>query len=74
MFEKRITIFAEEKFHRDSIDLRTGEIVTKVSDKEISTKVIKTRDTSSIPYGMGVWLTGIATRPVVMDFMKQIRQ
>nr|GEX27625.1 external alternative NAD(P)H-ubiquinone oxidoreductase B2, mitochondrial-like [Tanacetum cinerariifolium] len=70
MFDKRITIFAEEKFHRDGIDLRTWEIVTKVSDKEISTKVIKTGDTSSIPYGMGVWSMGIATRPVVMDFMK----
>ena len=73
-FDKRITIFAEEKFHRDGIDLRTGEMVTKVTDKEISTKVIKTGETSTIPYGMAVWSTGIATRPVVMDFMKQIGQ
>ncbi|KAD6795881.1 hypothetical protein E3N88_06777 [Mikania micrantha] len=42
MFDKRITTFAEEKFHRDGIDLRTGAMVVKVSDKEISTKVIKT--------------------------------
>ncbi|GKB36096.1 external alternative NAD(P)H-ubiquinone oxidoreductase B2, mitochondrial-like protein, partial [Tanacetum coccineum] len=74
MFDKRITTFAEEKFHRDGIDLRTGEMVTKVTDKEISTKVIKTGETSTIPYGMAVWSTGIATRPVVMDFMKQIGQ
>nr|GEW55067.1 external alternative NAD(P)H-ubiquinone oxidoreductase B2, mitochondrial-like [Tanacetum cinerariifolium] len=74
MFDKRITIFAEEKFHRDGIDLRTGEMVTKVTDKEISTKIIKTGETSTIPYGMAVWSTGIATRPVVMDFMKQIGQ
>ncbi|KAI3818764.1 hypothetical protein L1987_12581 [Smallanthus sonchifolius] len=33
MFDKRITTFAEEKFHRDGIDLRTGEMVVKVSDK-----------------------------------------
>ncbi|KAK1424541.1 hypothetical protein QVD17_19871 [Tagetes erecta] len=74
MFDKRITTFAEEKFHRDGIDLRTGAMVVKVSDKEISTKVIKTGEISTIPYGMAVWSTGIATRPVVMDFMKQIGQ
>ncbi|KAI3795791.1 hypothetical protein L1987_38450 [Smallanthus sonchifolius] len=74
MFDKRITTFAEAKFHREGIDLRTGAMVVKVSDKEISTKVIKTGEISTIPYGMAVWSTGIATRPVVMDFMKQIGQ
>ncbi|XP_023735006.1 external alternative NAD(P)H-ubiquinone oxidoreductase B2, mitochondrial [Lactuca sativa] len=74
MFDKRITAFAEEKFHRDGIDLRTGSMVVKVTDKEISTKEIKTGKISTIPYGMAVWSTGIATRPVVMDFMKQIGQ
>lgn len=73
-FDKRITAFAEEKFHRDGIDLKTGSMVVNVSDKEISTKEIKTGKVSTIPYGMAVWSTGIATRPVVMDFMKQIGQ
>ncbi|KVI01031.1 Calcium-binding EF-hand, partial [Cynara cardunculus var. scolymus] len=58
----------------DGIDLKTGAMVVKVSDKEISTKEIKTGEISTIPYGMAVWSTGIATRPVVMDFMKQIGQ
>lgn len=74
MFDKRITAFAEEKFHRDGIDLKTGAMVVKVSDKDISTKEIKTGQISSIPYGMVVWSTGIGTRPVIMDFMKQIGQ
>ncbi|XP_076920183.1 external alternative NAD(P)H-ubiquinone oxidoreductase B2, mitochondrial-like [Bidens hawaiensis] len=74
MFDKRITTFAEEKFHRDGIDLKTGSMVVKVSDKEISTKEIKTGVVSTIPYGMAVWSTGIATRPVVVDFMKEIGQ
>ncbi|GJZ84035.1 external alternative NAD(P)H-ubiquinone oxidoreductase B2, mitochondrial-like protein [Tanacetum coccineum] len=74
MFDKRITAFAEEKFHRDGIDLKTGSMVVNVSDKEISTKEIKTGKVSTIPYGMAVWSTGIATRPVVVDFMKQIGQ
>lgn len=72
-FDKRITTFAEEKFRRDGIDLRTGSMVVKVSDKEISTKA-KSGEISSIPYGMVVWSTGIATRPIILDFMKQIGQ
>ena len=73
-FDKRITVFAEEKFQRDGIDLKTGSMVVKVSDSEISTKEIKNGQISSIPYGMVVWSTGIGTRPVIMEFMKQIGQ
>ena len=73
-FDKRITAFAEEKFQRDGIDLKTGSMVVKVTDKEISTKERATGENRSIPYGMVVWSTGIGTRPVVMDFMKQIGQ
>ncbi|CAK9141555.1 unnamed protein product [Ilex paraguariensis] len=74
MFDKRITAFAEEKFQRDGIDLKTGSMVVKVTDKDISTKERSTGQTQSIPYGMVVWSTGIGTRPVIMDFMKQIGQ
>ncbi|KAB1221884.1 External alternative NAD(P)H-ubiquinone oxidoreductase B3, mitochondrial [Morella rubra] len=74
MFDKRITAFAEKKFKREGINLKTGSMVVKVTDKEISTKEMKTGELSSIPYGMAVWSTGIGTRPVIMDFMKQIGQ
>ncbi|KAL2547836.1 External alternative NAD(P)H-ubiquinone oxidoreductase B4 [Forsythia ovata] len=74
MFDKRITAFAEEKFARDGINLKTGSMVTKVSDKAISTKERATGETVEIPYGTVIWSTGIGTRPVVMDFMKQIGQ
>nr|CAN66469.1 hypothetical protein VITISV_016566 [Vitis vinifera] len=74
MFDKRITAFAEDKFHRDGIDVKTGSMVVKVSDKEISTKERGNGNITSIPYGMAVWSTGIGTRPVIMDFMKQIGQ
>ncbi|KAL0363311.1 UNVERIFIED_CONTAM: External alternative NAD(P)H-ubiquinone oxidoreductase B2, mitochondrial [Sesamum calycinum] len=74
-FDKRITAFAEEKFQRDGIDVKTGAMVVKVSDKEISTKELKNGGSvSTMPYGMVVWSTGIGTRPVIMDFMKQIGQ
>ncbi|KAL6990949.1 External alternative NAD(P)H-ubiquinone oxidoreductase B2, mitochondrial [Sarracenia purpurea var. burkii] len=73
MFDQRITAFAEEKFRREGMNLKTGSMVVNVSDKEIYTKD-RSGEISSIPYGMVVWSTGIATRPVIMDFMKQIGQ
>lgn len=48
--------------------------MVKVSDREITTKEQSTGKTVLIPYGMVVWSTGIGTRPVVTDFMKQIGQ
>lgn len=74
MFDKRITAFAEDKFQRDGIHVRTGSMVVKVSDKEIYTKERATGNVVDIPYGMVVWSTGIGTRPEVVDFMKQIGQ
>ncbi|GAA0165737.1 oxidoreductase [Lithospermum erythrorhizon] len=74
MFDKRITAFAEEKFQRNGIQLKTGSMVVGVSDKELSTKQAKSGEKDAMPYGMVVWSTGIGTRPVIMDFMKQIGQ
>ncbi|KAM7262615.1 hypothetical protein ACFE04_000298 [Oxalis oulophora] len=75
MFDKRITTSAEEKFQRDGIDVKLGSMVVKVGDNEISTKVRGNGgEITSFPYGMVVWSTGIGTRPVIMDFMKQIGQ
>lgn len=73
-FHKRITDFAEEKFQRDGIDVKTGSMVVKVSDKAISLKERSSGETKNLPFGMVVWSTGIGTRPVIMDFMKQIGQ
>ncbi|KAI4296616.1 hypothetical protein L6164_036562 [Bauhinia variegata] len=75
MFDKRITAFAEDKFSRDGIDVKTGSMVVKVSEKEISTKELKNGgEITTIPYGMAVWSTGIGTRPFIKDFMQQIGQ
>ncbi|PWA73161.1 NAD(P)H dehydrogenase B4 [Artemisia annua] len=74
IFDKRITDFAEKKFQRDGIQVKTGSMVTKVTDKEISLKERSTGETKNLPYGMVVWSTGIGTRPVIMEFMKQIGQ
>ncbi|GJN17474.1 hypothetical protein PR202_gb04541 [Eleusine coracana subsp. coracana] len=73
MFDKRITKFAEEKFKREGIDLKTNFKVVKVSDKDIT---MTNSDTGEVyvPYSMAVWSTGIGTRPIIMDFMKDVGQ
>ncbi|KAJ0261070.1 FAD/NAD(P)-binding domain-containing protein [Hirschfeldia incana] len=73
-FDKRITAFAEEKFQRDGIDLKTENMVVGVTADEISTKEVKTGEIVSEPYGMVVWSTGVGIRPVIKDFMNRIGQ
>lgn len=71
-FDKRITEFAEDKFKRDNIDVKTNLKVVKVTDKEIM--MTSKEGEISEPYGMVVWSTGIASRPIILDFMKEIGQ
>ncbi|CAL9065704.1 unnamed protein product [Musa banksii] len=73
MFDKRIGKFAEEKFRRDGIELRTGYRVVKVSDN-IITMEDKLHVETSVSYGMAVWSAGVGARPIILDFMKQIGQ
>ncbi|KAG0469854.1 hypothetical protein HPP92_016554 [Vanilla planifolia] len=73
MFDKRVFTFAEDKFKRDGIDLKTGYRVVKVSENDI-TMVSKATGEKSVTYGMAVWSTGIGTRPVILKFMMQIGQ
>jgi NADH:ubiquinone reductase (non-electrogenic) len=73
MFDKRITEFAEDKFGRDGIDVKTGYKVVKVAKDAITMQNPATGDIA-VPYGMAVWSTGIGTRPFISEFMKQIGQ
>lgn len=73
-YDSRISTFAETKFARDGIDVHTGCRVLSVSDKEVNMKIKSTGENVSMPHGMVVWSTGVATRPVVKDFMDQIGQ
>ncbi|XP_020964460.1 external alternative NAD(P)H-ubiquinone oxidoreductase B1, mitochondrial isoform X1 [Arachis ipaensis] len=73
-FDERISLFAEEKFGRDGIKVQTGRRVISVDDKNITMKAKSTGEIYSVPHGLVIWSTGIATRPVVRDFMEQIGQ
>ncbi|XP_044495922.1 external alternative NAD(P)H-ubiquinone oxidoreductase B2, mitochondrial-like [Mangifera indica] len=74
MFDKRITAFAEDKFQRDGIDVKLGSMVVKVTDKEISAKERGKGETTSMPFGMIVWSTGIGPHPMIKEFMKTVGQ
>lgn len=74
MFDQRISEFAEQKFQRDGIEVKTGCRVVEVTDKSIVMKEKGSNGTLSMSYGMIVWSTGIGTLPVVSHFMEQIGQ
>lgn len=73
-FDERISEFAEQKFRRDGIEIKTGCRVLEVGKKSIVMKEKSSGKKVEVPYGMAVWSTGIGTRPVIADFMNQIGQ
>eukprot|EP00850_Spirogloea_muscicola_P010582 SM000062S19968 [mRNA] locus=s62:663323:667864:- [translate_table: standard] len=74
MFDKKITEFAEKKFNRDKVDVKTNARVIAVTDKDITIKSKDGGKVYSMDYGLIVWSTGIGTRPVVAHFMEKIGQ
>eukprot|EP00250_Pteridium_aquilinum_P011955 c20413_g1_i1 orf=301-2175(-) len=74
MFDERISEFAEQKFQRDGIEVKTGCRVLEVQKKALVVKQKSSGKKVEVPYGMVVWSTGIGTRPVISAFMNQIGQ
>ncbi|KAG0597553.1 hypothetical protein M758_12G003700 [Ceratodon purpureus] len=73
-YDERISKYAEQKFTREGIHVKTGCRVLGVQDGAIDFKIKSSGQLVNLPYGMIVWSTGIGTRPVVSDFMNQIGQ
>ena len=75
MFSKQLIDYTESTFKEESITIRTKTMVKKVTDKYIEAEYTKpdgTKQTEIMPYGLLVWATGNALRPVVKDLMSQI--
>lgn len=75
MFSKQLIDYTEQTFKEESIDIRTKTMVKNVTDKYIeaeSTGPDGKKIMEKIPYGLLVWATGNAVRPVVKDLMSQI--
>ncbi|KAL1988972.1 hypothetical protein VTN96DRAFT_6961 [Rasamsonia emersonii] len=75
MFSKQLIDYTESTLKEEKITLRTKTMVKNVTDKYIEAEVTKpdgSKEIEKIPYGLLVWATGNAVRPVVRDLMNQI--
>ncbi|MCJ1370733.1 NADH:ubiquinone oxidoreductase [Loxospora ochrophaea] len=75
MFSKQLIDYTESTFKEEKITIRTKTMVKKVTDKTIEAEYTRpdgSKELEVLPYGLLVWATGNAVRPVVKDLMSQI--
>ncbi|KAK9446727.1 uncharacterized protein V1518DRAFT_423374 [Limtongia smithiae] len=75
MFSKELINYTERTFKDEKIDIHTKTMVKKVTEKSIFAEVSRadgTKEMVEMPYGLLVWATGNAPRPVVRDFMSKV--
>ncbi|TAQ86864.1 hypothetical protein B7494_g4830 [Chlorociboria aeruginascens] len=75
MFSKQLIEYTESTFKEEKITIKTKTAVKRVTDTTVeaeSTGPDGKKTTEVIPYGLLVWATGNAVRPVVKDLMSKI--
>lgn len=75
MFSKQLIEYTEQTFKEEKITIKTKTAVKKVTDKTVEAEFTGPdgkKTTEIMPYGLLVWATGNAVRPVVKDLMSQI--
>lgn len=75
MFSKQLIDYTESSFKEEHIEIRTKTMVKNVTDKAIEAQITMpdgSKKIENIPYGLLVWATGNAVRPIVKDLMAQI--
>ena len=75
MFSKQLIDYTESTFKEEHITIRTKTMVKNVTDKFIEAEVTLPngkKELETLPYGLLVWATGNAVRPLVKDLMGQI--
>lgn len=75
MFSKQLIEYTESTFKEEKITIKTKTAVKKVTDKTVeaeSTGPDGKKVTEVMPYGLLVWATGNAVRPVIKDLMSKI--
>jgi len=75
MFSKQLIDYTTSTFGEERITIHTKTTVKKVTDKTIEAEVTLpdgSKKLEVMPYGLLVWATGNAVRPVVKDLMGQI--
>lgn len=75
MFSKQLIDYTEQTFKEETIEIRTKTMVKNVTDQYIEAEFTSPEGQKvleKIPYGLLVWATGNALRPVVKDLMSQL--
>src|ERR1700743_1770794 len=75
MFSKNLIEYTEKTFKEETITIRTKTMVKNVTDKYIEAELTNpdgSKGREKIAYGLLVWATGNALRPLVKDLMDQI--
>ncbi|KAJ4425073.1 NADH:ubiquinone oxidoreductase [Gnomoniopsis sp. IMI 355080] len=74
-FSKQLIDYTESTFKEEKIDILTKTMVKKVTDKTVEAEANRpdgTKEKIVLPYGLLVWATGNALRPIVKDLMSHI--
>jgi NADH:ubiquinone reductase (non-electrogenic) len=75
MFSKQLIDYTEQTFKEETITIRTKTMVKNVAEKYIEAESVGPdgkKVVEKIPYGLLVWATGNALRPLVKDLINQI--
>lgn len=74
-FSKQLIDYTEKQMKAEKISILTKTMVKKVTEDTIiaeATNPDGTKETVEMPYGLLVWATGNAVRPVIRDLMSNI--
>lgn len=74
-FSKKLIDYTENTLREEKIDIKTKTMVKKVTETTVEAEISKpdgTRERIVIPYGLLVWATGNAVRPIVKDLISRI--
>lgn len=74
-FSKQLIEYTEKTFEEEKIDIMTKTMVKKVTNETVeavATGPDGKQQTLTIPYGLLVWATGNAVRPIVRDLISKI--
>ncbi|KAJ9136672.1 hypothetical protein NKR23_g9669 [Pleurostoma richardsiae] len=74
-FSKQLIEYTESTFKEEKIDIKTKTMVKKVTNRSIEAEATLPdgkKEKIVMPYGLLVWATGNAVRPIVKDLMAHI--
>ncbi|PFH63269.1 hypothetical protein XA68_14921 [Ophiocordyceps unilateralis] len=74
-FSKKLIDYTENTLREEKIDIKTKTMVKNVTDKTVEADVTSpdgSKQRVVIPYGLLVWATGNAVRPIIKDLIARI--